>query len=323
MPQGGFARHPDLHPTASQMNDPNDIRLILPIKGIMPMGCAKGVVGYGMIHPNLINAAVLQYHGLTSLNQHFDAMALAPNFDLLLTQGSADEVAKLITSWKTDPHTLWAQGEMIVQAPLDPTKENMKYHQNCIDLKARTPVVCSMFQPLYHSSMSLHGWFPSCLQSCNITGRILELCYIRPCCVERIQRLFHNLTLKQSVAGVIEEQWLELLSDTDIEPLLGEGPEVRNLIHSRKGKAGNNLLWNMAGAIIQTGQWRSFPSLEQAWVMLARLWGMRAPNQVPTCTVWPTLSDKEDPIRMTKYKRHIKYLESYRATEEFPAASST
>ena len=85
-----------------------------------PMGCVKGVVGYGMIHPNLINAAVLLYHGLTSLNQHFDAMALAPNFDLLLTQGSADEIAKLITSWKTDPHTLWAQGEMTVQAPLGP-----------------------------------------------------------------------------------------------------------------------------------------------------------------------------------------------------------
>ena len=26
----------------------------------LPMGCAKGVPGYGIIHPNLINAAVMQ-----------------------------------------------------------------------------------------------------------------------------------------------------------------------------------------------------------------------------------------------------------------------
>ena len=51
---GRFERHPELHPTRYRFEDPNDIRLILPTKGMLPMGCAKGVVGYGMIHPNLI-----------------------------------------------------------------------------------------------------------------------------------------------------------------------------------------------------------------------------------------------------------------------------
>ena len=69
---GTFARHPNLHPTSYQVTDPSDIRLILPVKGILPMGCAKGVVGYGMIHPNLINAAVLQCHGLSAVNGYFD-----------------------------------------------------------------------------------------------------------------------------------------------------------------------------------------------------------------------------------------------------------
>ena len=96
---GTFARHPNLHPTSYQVPDPNDIRLMLPVRGILPMGCAKGVVGYGMIHPNLINAAVLQCNGLTATNGHFDAMSLAPNFDLLLTQGHATEVARLIALW--------------------------------------------------------------------------------------------------------------------------------------------------------------------------------------------------------------------------------
>ena len=82
---GRFERHPDLHPTGYRMEDPNDIRLILPTKGTLPMGCAKGIVGYGMIHPSLINAAVLQTYGLSSQQGHFDAMSLAPNFDLALT----------------------------------------------------------------------------------------------------------------------------------------------------------------------------------------------------------------------------------------------
>ena len=201
----------------------------------------------------------------------------------------------------------------------------MKYHQNCIDLKARTPASrISMFDvPAIVSQQHELAWLVPIMssilqhQGMNIRAVLYQtlLCRENPTLVPQ----FDTQAVNETVAGVIEEQWLELLSDTDIEPLLGEGPEVRNLIHSRKGKARNNLLWNMAGVMIQTGQWRSFPSLEQAWMMLASFWGMRAPNQVPTCTVWPTLSDKEDPIRMTKYKRHIKYLESYRATEEFPA----
>ena len=38
---GRFERHPDLHPTAYKVIDPNEIRLILPVKGILPMGSAK------------------------------------------------------------------------------------------------------------------------------------------------------------------------------------------------------------------------------------------------------------------------------------------
>ena len=43
---GHFGRHPDLHPTAYQRTDPNDIRLMLSVRGLLP-------TGYGIIHPNL------------------------------------------------------------------------------------------------------------------------------------------------------------------------------------------------------------------------------------------------------------------------------
>ena len=135
---GRFERHPDLHPTAYKPTDPNDIRLILPAKGILPMGSAKGVVGYGMIHPNLINAAVLQTYGLSSLQGHFDAMSLAPNFDLSLTQQEAAEIAARIADWSTEEIDLDGQGELIVQTPFDPSKENMKHHRNFIDPTLRS-----------------------------------------------------------------------------------------------------------------------------------------------------------------------------------------
>ena len=116
---GCFNRHPDLHPTAYQPSDPNDIRLILPVRGLLPMGCAKGVPGYGIIHPNLINAAVMQCYGLTAENGHFDAMSLAPNFDLLLTQQKATEVARLIAEWNGPEEDLGERGKLLVQTPWD------------------------------------------------------------------------------------------------------------------------------------------------------------------------------------------------------------
>ena len=119
---GRFERHPDLHPTAYKPTDPNDIRLILPAKGILPMGSAKGVVGHGMIHPNLINAAVLQTYDLSSLQGHFDAMSLAQNF----------------AEWSTEEIGLDGQGELIVQTPFDPSKENVKHHRNFIDPTLRS-----------------------------------------------------------------------------------------------------------------------------------------------------------------------------------------
>ena len=135
---GRFERHSDLHPTAYKPTDPNDIRLVLPAKGILPMGSAKGVVGYGMIHPNLINAAVLQTYGLSSLQGHFDAMSLAPNFDLSLTQQEVAEIAARIAEWSTEEINLEGQGELIAQTPFDPSKENMKHHRNFIDPTLRS-----------------------------------------------------------------------------------------------------------------------------------------------------------------------------------------
>ena len=127
------------------------------------MGSAKGVVGYGIIHPNLINAAVLQTYGLSTMQGHFDAMSLAPNFDLLLTQQEASVIAGRIAEWSTEEIDIWGQGELIVQTPHDPTKENMKYHRNFID-----PTLRSVAQGM------------SMIQIRNLTTMTDELTWLTP-----------------------------------------------------------------------------------------------------------------------------------------------
>ena len=97
------------------------------------MGSAKGIVGYGVIHPNLISAAVLQTYGLSANQGQFDAMSLAPNFDLALTQQAAAEISARIAEWSTEQIDLGGQGELIVQTPYDPTRENMRQHKDFID----------------------------------------------------------------------------------------------------------------------------------------------------------------------------------------------
>ena len=112
---------------------------------------------------------------------------------------------------------------------------------------------------------------------------------------------FDIQTVDQIAVKVIENQWLELLFDEDIKALLGNEPEGRDLIISRGKKGRGYLMWNYAGALLQTGEWRTFHSREMAWTLLASFWGMRAPERVPTCTTWPTLWDKEEIIRTTNF----------------------
>ena len=72
----------------------------VPAKGPLPMGSFCGADGYGLIHPNMISAAVLQCciassqespnEGARASSFKFDAMALAPNMDLLMSCKDAE-----------------------------------------------------------------------------------------------------------------------------------------------------------------------------------------------------------------------------------------
>ena len=97
--------HPRLHPMRNQKR-PGDVWILVPTTGCLPMGSFCGTYGYGVTHPNLINASVIQmpyasthadlpsYGPLPSEpdpekapeqpKASFDMMSVAPNFDLQL-----------------------------------------------------------------------------------------------------------------------------------------------------------------------------------------------------------------------------------------------
>ena len=94
--------HPHLHPTRYQ-SWPKDVTVYVPAKGPLPMGSFCGADGYGLIQPNTINAAVLQCCIASSKESphhfKFDAMALTPNLDLMMSCKDAERVAQTIVQW--------------------------------------------------------------------------------------------------------------------------------------------------------------------------------------------------------------------------------
>ena len=102
---------------------------MIPTEGIIPMGSLRRVPGYGIIHPNTINAAILQRYGVVQPDCMFDAMSLAPNFDLLLNNQQAERVTQQIVGWELrseNPYTSRFNEREIVHIPPVVDPENYK-----------------------------------------------------------------------------------------------------------------------------------------------------------------------------------------------------
>ena len=104
IPEVTLRMNPAYHPTRYHIQS-HAIRMILPAKGMLPLGSYIGSPGFGLIHPNTISAAVLQdagfrvevgnaYHPV-----RFDAISLAPNFDIPTGRNRMDDMVSLITQW--------------------------------------------------------------------------------------------------------------------------------------------------------------------------------------------------------------------------------
>ena len=306
------------HPTADKFSDPNETRLILPAKGILPMGSAKGIIGYGMIHPSLINAAVLQTYGLSAQQGQFDAMSLAPNFDLALTQQGAAEIAARIAEWSVEPIDLGDQGDLIVQTPFVPSKENMRQHRNFIDTTVQSIAqMTGIAQVGNIMTMSDEAsWLippmAALLQHQGTNTR--ALCYHLLQCREDSTRdpQLNETTIRSAIETVVNDHWLQLESGDDLKAVKDGTQSLKTVLDTKTATEKNTFLWNYAGVLLQTGEWRKFHSLEEMYVLLASFWGMKAPMVVPTCTTWPIFQDEGTQVQMDTHRQHKHYLSSLR-----------
>ena len=95
---------PEFHPMKYHVQS-TAVRMILPAKGVLPMGSYIGSPGFGLIHPTTISAAVLQDAGFFEEEDNpenpmrFDAISLAPNFDIPIGRYRMNEIVNLITKW--------------------------------------------------------------------------------------------------------------------------------------------------------------------------------------------------------------------------------
>ena len=210
------------------------------------------------------------------------------------------------------------QGELIVQTPFEPSKENMKHHRHFIDPSLRS-VAQGMSIAQVHHLMAMAdepSWLTppmeSILQHQGTNTR--ALCYHLLQCREDNTRTpqLNEVTIQRVIETVIKDSWLQLESDEDLKAVKDGTQSLKTVLDSKTAAERDIFLWNYAGVLIQTGEWRKFHSLEELYVLLASFWGMRAPKVIPTCTTWSTFYDEGSRIHLHNYRQHKHYLDSLR-----------
>ena len=257
-------------------------------------------------------------HGLTAASLHFDAMSFAPNFDLLLTQQKATNVARLIAEWNMEEVKLEERGDLIVQPPLNPTIDNMKNYCDCID-----PSYQSVTQTVNMSEVEgIMSSTEECMWLIPIMDSILQdqgtnlraMCHHIPKCRQSasLKPKLNSETVRKTIDTVIQDNLLHLFPDTELRQVGGSSQKLKTALDSKTKPERDLFLWNYAGAHVQTGEWRRFHSHEELWTVLASFWGMGAPEVIPTCTTWSSFQDMGGPITQGPFKRFLQYLETKR-----------
>ena len=166
--------------------------MILPAKGMLPVGSYIGSPGFGLIHPNTITAAVLQNAGFVREDDNpdnpmrFDAFALAPNFDIPTGRGRMVALNGMITDWEL--YEAPEEEYLVCIPPEDLTPKDLFDFQNVpVQLAYRDHLSPQLHEKLLklprnilRISYSRVTWHP-CLQ---IWELIFEQCFINMLLVE-------------------------------------------------------------------------------------------------------------------------------------------
>ena len=304
--------NPRLHPTGFQSH-PKEVRILVPAKGPLPMGSFCGTDGYGLIHPNMISASVLQCCIASSQEAdqsnmfRFDAMALAPNMDLLMSCKDAEKVAQTIAQWNCgSPRTpkmelihppggtmppkdvgskdwnLNVQKEVesvFKQQPFrhwTPTKEECSDEQRRKDREGVAKMLKATENSLFTHMAVLNTQMGANLRAYHYL-RNQELLGMKP--VEKITLL----QVKEVIDQVAESRWLNQSPTSDFAMYLpSEGGSLDAICEKFKGKKRLRVLWDVTGYEVARGSWSKPKTKEEYFKTLAVFWSMQAPLVLPS-----------------------------------------
>ena len=134
------------------------------------------------------------------------------------TQNAGQQKLARIAEWSVDPIDLGDQGELIVQSPFVPTKENMRQHRNFMDITTQSVAQGTSiaqvgnFMTMTDEATWLIPPMRALLQYQGTNTR--ALCYHLLQCREdsTTDPQLNETTIRRVIEGVGNDQWLQLES---------------------------------------------------------------------------------------------------------------
>ena len=287
--------------------------ICVPAKGPLPMGSFCGADGYGLIHPTMTSASVLQcciassQESPESNSCSFDAMALAPNMDLLMSCKDAEKVAQAIAHWNcgkprtpklelihppggtlspkeigTPEWNLSVQKEVETVFRYEPfrnwTSTTVRYNQEQrrVDREGVANILKATENSLFTHMAVLNTQMGANLRAYHYL-RNKELLGMKP--VEKITLL----QVKEVIDKVIDTRWLNPPAANDyLKYLPSAGGDLHAIPDDFKGKKRLRVLWDVIGYEVAKGSWSKPKTKEEYFKTLAVFWSMDAPLVLPS-----------------------------------------
>ena len=280
------------------------------------MGSYIGSAGFGLIHPTTISAAALQDAGFYVDEQdpynpvRFDAISLAPNFDIPTGRNRMNDIVSLITQWTLlEPE----DEESLVFIPPDDLSYDDFLNFAHVQLNQREPWDRRAHHKAFETATTYtedqllsHHMAPMLSgMGTNVRAVLYQ---------HALSRAGLNPTplrdalpnLLPIVNEVTEHAWLQRVDYGTIKDYIGDHPALAEKYPIRKFR---QLLWDVVGCEAAIGDWQQFTSEEQRLILYASFYGIEAPERVPYQKGdGLRLQDYEVTVTDIKYEYHTQYL---------------
>ena len=278
---------PEFHPTRYHVQS-TAVRMILPAKGVLPMGSYIGSPGFGLIHPTIISAAVLQDAGFFEEDDNhenpmrFDAISFISNFDIPVGRYRMNEIVNLITKWSfCDPE----EEEALVSIPPEDLSFDDFVNLRHVPLILRESWDREVYRTVFETTtkhtedqLLAHHMAPM-LMSMGTNVRAIMYKHALSRAGLDLTPLRDALTnLEPLINEVIEHVWLDMADFDTVKDYLGDHPALAEKYPVRKFR---QLLWDLVGCEVSLGDWQQFTSEEQRLLVYASFYGIPAPERIP------------------------------------------